>query len=244
MQIYWDEILSKSHLCAVVGILRTRHWVSAIVSATRDKNLLSFSASFRGLIESAADTSFSLRAVPLTLARQSYQIIDILSGKSDKLLFSTDLERELTHFALARYLSGAEAKKAPPEHQARPARNYIEILEQGNVANVVRCYREMCDRTHPGWSSVWMWLKHNQKEIHLSADQDASIISKFLAENTNTFIDLLTFGFNPSILTLRILNYFPIPKLHTPKLNCWNLSSIPGWQKCLHELDLNMGERQ
>ena len=241
MRIYWEEILSRSHLCSITGILRTRHWVSAVVSATRDKNLLSFAAAFRGLIESAADTSFSLRAVPLTLARLSSRIIDILSGKSDQLLIASELEGFLIHFAHARHLSGSEAKKHPPHHEARRTRDYIEILEQGNVANVVQCYCEMCDLTHPGQSSVWMWLKHKQNEVHLSAGQDESIISRYLKENTSTFIGLLMFGLNPSVLTLRILNYFPIPKLHTPQLNNWNFSSIEAWQKCRHELAHNLG---
>lgn len=242
MRIYWEEILSRSHLCSITGILRTRHWVSAVVSATRDKNLLSFAASFRGLIESAADTSFSLRAVPLTLARQSSQIIDILSGKSDQFLIASELEGYLIHFAHAGHLSSSEAKKNPPHHKARGTREYIDILEQGKVASVLKCYREMCDLTHPGQSSVWMWLKHKQNEVHLSAGQDESIITRYLEENTNTFIGLMMFGFNPSILTLRILNYFPIPKLHTPQLNNWNLSSIQGWKKCRYELALNLGK--
>ncbi len=242
MRIYWEEILSRSHLCSITGILRTRHWVSAVVSATRDKNLLSFAAAFRGLIESAADTSFSLRAVPLTLAHLSSRIIDILSGRSDQQLGSSELEENLIHFAHARHLSGPEAKKHPPHHKARPTREYIDILERGNVANVVQCYREMCDLTHPGQSSVWMWMKHKQNEVHLVAGQDELIISRYLREYTNTFIGLLMFGLNPSFLTLRILNYFPIPKLHTPQLNNWNFSSIQGWQKCRHELAHNLGK--
>ena len=241
-RIYWEEILSRSHLCSVSGILRTRHWVSAVVSATRDKNLLSFAASFRGLIESAADTSFSLRAAPLTLARHSSQIIDTLSGKSDQFLIASELEGFLIHFAHAHHLSGSEAKKHPPHHKARLTKDYIDILKRGNVASVVQCYREMCDLTHPGQSSVWMWLEHKQNEVHLSAGQDELIISRYLREYTNTFIGLLMFGFNPSVLTLRILNYFPIPKLHTPELNNWNFSSIPAWQKCRHELEHNLGK--
>ena len=243
MQIYWEEILSRSHLCSVTGILRTRHWVSAIACATRDKNLLSFAAAFRGLIESAADAAYSLRAVPLTLARQYSRIMDILSGESDQFLISSDLERALIHFAHARHLSGSDAKIAPPHHKARHIRDYIDILEQGNVANVVQYYRAMCDLTHPGQPSVWMWLKHSQKkEIYLSTDQGESIILQYLKDSTPTIVELLMFGFNPSILTLRLLNFFPIQRLHTRQLNNWNLSSIPGWKQCQYQMDLNLGK--
>ena len=108
-----------------------------MLSATRDKNLLSFAASCRGFIESAADASSSLRTVSLTLARQYSKIVDILVGDSDQLLIFSELEGELIHFAHARGLSGSEAKKAPPHHRARKVRDYIEVLEQSKVKNIV-----------------------------------------------------------------------------------------------------------
>lgn len=237
MQIYWDEILSRTHLCSVTGILRTRHWISSLLSATRDKNLLSFAAAFRGFIESAADSSSSLRVVPLNLAHHYSEILGILSGESDNVLLAKELEGELIHFTHARRLSGSEAKNAPPHHKARRVRDYIDILERGNVDNVVQCYGEMCDLTHPGQSSVWMWLEQIQNTLCLSAHQDESLISNYIQKNHKTFLDLLMFGFNPSIVTLRVLNYFPISRLHTPQLNDWNLSSIPSWRKCQHELE-------
>ena len=232
MQIYWNEILSRSHLCSIIGILRMRHWVSSLISATRDKNLLSFSAALRGLIESAADSSSSLNIVPLTLAHKYSDIVRNLSGESDKILVSSELEDALIHFAYARHLSASEARTAPSQHKARHVRDYIKILEAGNVENVVQCYREMCDLTHPGQSSVWMWLRQTQNTIHLSTDQDESIILHYLRQSNKTLVDLLMFGFNPSIITLKIINFFPIPRLHTPQLNAWNLSSIPAWKKC------------
>ena len=236
MQIYWDEILSRVHLCSVTGILRTRHWISSLVSATRDGNLLSFAAAFRGFIESVADSSSSLSIVPLTLARQHSDIVEMLSGNSHHLLFSSELEGELIHFAHARYLSASEAKNSPPHHKARRVQDYIDILRQGNVENVAQCYREMCDLTHPGRSSVWMWLRQTQNTVCLSADQGGSIISHCIQENRKTFTELLMFGFNPSILTLKVLNLFPISRLHTPQIEGWNLSSISGWIKCKNEL--------
>ena len=236
MQIYWDEILSRAHLCSVTGILRTRHWISSLLSAIKDKNLLSFAAALRGFIESSADSSSSLTIVPLTLARQYSEILGILSGESDQLLISSELEGELIHFTHARRLSKSEAENAPPHHKARHIRDYIDILERGKVDNVVQCYREMCDLTHPGLSSVRMWLKQSQNTLYLSAHQDESLISNCIQENNKTFLDLLMFGFNPSIVTLRVLNCFPILRLHTPQLNDWNLSSIPAWRKCQYEL--------
>ena len=100
LQIYWYEILARAHLTALTGILRSRRWLSGVVSATRDKNLLAFASAFRGLIESAADTSSAFQGIPLTLAHYHSQIIADLSGKLAKTVFfsSKEIEDALIHF--------------------------------------------------------------------------------------------------------------------------------------------------
>lgn len=238
LQIYWYEILARAHLTALTGILRSRRWLSAVVSATRDKNLLAFVSAFRGLIESAADTSSALQVIPLKLAHCYSQIIAALSGKLDKtIFFSSEMEDALIHFSHARRLSKAEQKKAPPSHKARQVYKYRQILKEGQVTNVDECYSVLCDLTHPGASSVWMWLNSvDGIEITLSAHQDESIISRLLQQYRTMMVELLMFAFNPAIITLNILNYFPIKDLHTPELLNWNLSEIALWQKCQSEL--------
>jgi hypothetical protein len=82
-----------------------------------------------------------------------------------------------------------------------------------------------------------MWLtSENGTEIDLRADQDQSVILQHLADYRETFMQLLMFAFNPALLTLSVLNYFPKRAFHTPKLLSWDLSSIPLWQKCQSEL--------
>ena len=80
MQVYWNEILARAHLTAVVAILRSRHWISAVVAATNDKNLLAFASAFRGLIESSADTQSALGGIAISLAENHVQISRALSG--------------------------------------------------------------------------------------------------------------------------------------------------------------------
>lgn len=238
LQIYWYEILARAHLTALTGILRSRRWLSAVVSATRDKNLLAFVSAFRGLIESAADTSSAFQGIPLTLARFHPQIIAALSGEPNRTMsLSSEMENALIHFSHARRLSKAEQKKAPSSHAARQVREYMKILEKGQITGVDECYSALCDLTHPGASSVWMWLNSvDGIEITLSAHQDESIISHFLQQYRTMMTKLIMFAFNPAIITLNILNYFPLKELHTPELLNWNLSGITLWQKCQSEL--------
>lgn len=238
VQRYWNELLARAHLTAIVAILRSRHWISAVVAAKEDKNLLSFAAALRGLIESAADTSSSLGSIPGTFAGDYAQINRALSGKiENQFVISKEIEDELIHFSHARHLTKAELTTAPRSHKAKKVRDYVEVLEKGQVHQVIACYQSLCDLTHPGASSVWMWLtSENDVDIELRPEQDESAIAFYLAEYRDTFLQLLMFSFNPALVTLNVLNYFPVRTLHTPKLLNWDLSGIPLWQKCQSEL--------
>jgi hypothetical protein len=237
MQVYWNEILIRAHLTSVIAILRSRHWINAVLSAMRNKNLLAFAAALRGFIESAADTSSALKSVPHTFARYQVQINRALSAQSEDLFLGKEIEDELIHFSYARHLTKAELTAAPSSHKARQIRDYINILEKGQVYQVIPCYQSLCDLTHPGASSVWMWLaSRNDVDIVLKPDQDESVIASYLTEYRDTFLELLMFSFNPALVTLNVLNYFSVQTLHTPKLLNWDLSGIPIWQKCQADL--------
>jgi hypothetical protein len=206
--------------------------------AAKNENLLAFAAALRGLIESAADASTALEVIPRTLARDHALIIRALSGALKKILVAGGrLEDELIHFSYARHLTKAEIGTEPPSHRARRIREYIEILEKGEVDKVVECYRTMCDLTHPGMSSVWMWLHLiDELEIELAPNQEGLLIEQLLKEYQKTFLHLLMFAFNPAIVTLKVLLHFPAKNFHVPALGSWNLSDIPLWNKCVADL--------
>ena len=238
MQVYWNEIIARAHLTAVVAILRSRHWISALVAATNDSNLLAFAAALRGLIESSADTQSALGGIAISLAENHVNIIQALSGKLVNQCFvSKEIEDALIHFKYARHLTRAEMEIAPKTHKALQVRQYLEGLEKGQVHKVTACYQSLCDLTHPGASSVWMWIaSENGVDLELNPHQDESAIAFYLTEYRETFPELLMFAFNPAVLALNVLNYFPLKKFHTPNLLDWNLSGIPLWQKCQTKL--------
>ena len=233
-QIYWNQILARAHLTAVVAILRSRHWISAVVAAAKDKNLLAFAAALRGLIESSADTASALEAIPISFAENHVLINRALSGTLGKqFVISSEIEDALIHFSHARHITKVERPSVPRSHEALKVRDYIEVLEKGKVHKVITCYQSLCDLTHPGASSVWMWLtSENGVNFELKPNQDESNIADYLTEYRDTFLELLMFSFNPALVTLNVLNYFPLRTFHTLALLDWNLSSIPSWQKC------------
>jgi hypothetical protein len=238
MQIYWSEILARAHLASATAILRSRQWIEGMRVAATVCNLLSFAASFRGLIESAADSSSALKSVALTLARDHGYVIQALAGHTKSQMFlAPELEDTLIHYAYARHLTKAQLQAAPPTHKALKVRDYIDTLEKGEVTGVIPCYQALCDLTHPGATSVWMWLQPaDDHTMHIQTNQERAIINDFLTEYRTTFLELLMFAFNPALATLRVLNYFPLTPLHTAALEKWKMSGIPLWKKCSEQL--------
>jgi hypothetical protein len=229
MQIYWSEILMRAHLAAATAILRSLKWIDGASVAAKAKNLLVFSAAFRGLIESSADTFTALNAVPETFARDYSMICQAIAGKADKLVIGKEMEDTLIHYAFARKTRRSEV--TPESHRARQVREYMDILERGQVPRVIECYSELCDLTHPGASSVWMFLHaKSEREFRVEPNRDEGVIRWFLSEYEDTLARLFMFAFNSPIMTLAVLNYFPLPEFHTPGLWNWDLSGIPAWR--------------
>jgi hypothetical protein len=76
-----------------------------------------------------------------------------------------------------------------------------------------------------------MWLlPDNELELHLQTDQDEQIINWFASKYESMFPELFMFAFNPPIITLAVLNYFPVPEFHTRELTNWDLSNIRLWK--------------
>lgn len=240
MKVYWFETLERVHIAAVTSILRNSRWLSAVLLTVPDRNALSFAAAFRGLLESAADTATALIGIPRTLANHYSTISDALSGLATTLVMSSELEDELIHYSHGRYVEKSEQGSTPQSHRARFAKEYRTAFEGLNANDVAQCYRFLCDLTHPGASSVLMWLATvDQKgsELVLSAKQDEAIIANFLKEYNTVLSDALALAFNAPLLALMTLNYFPIERLHTPKLLNHHLDGIVAWAEYRNELE-------
>ena len=240
MRVYWTETLGRAHLASATAILRSRRWLSGVEQASAENNLLLFAAALRGLMESAADASTALIGTPLTLAHRHSSISECLEGRARSRLESSEVEDELIHYSHARRLSRSERANAPSSHKARQVQEYLKIFGDLNAENVRRCYSDLCDLTHPGASSVTMWLDTDDptgSQFRLSTRQDQAFIADFLQRYPTIPLELLMFAFNGPVITLNVLNYFPIEDLHTPKLLNWHLDGIPAWIKCRGELD-------
>jgi hypothetical protein len=229
-RIYWYEILMRCHLTAATSIVRGRRWINAIAGNAERENYLGLAASLRGLIESAADSSTTLVNVPATLAENHFRIVAAIEGKAAQPFIVNGLEDSLIHYSHGRKLKKGEV--APQSHRAMTVRDYIKILENGQVPDVIECYSELCDVTHPGLTSVGMWLEQLAPlEYQLSLSQEPNMIRTLLNKYEPMFAPLFMFAFNTSLLTLATLNYVPVPEFQTPEVQGSDLTDIKEWRR-------------
>jgi len=229
--IYWHEMLARAHMAAVTSVYRSRQWVESISISAQHSNALGFAASLRGLIESAADTATSLIKVPMTLAEQHKEIDKMLRRKPLKrgFMINSELEDELIHFVFARKLG--KDSPAPRSHAAKTVSEYLKILDNANISGIRDTYQKLCDLTHPGASSILIWLSASESEENwrLQLGQEDDVIEFLATDHERLILELLMYAFNAPALVLAVLNYFPPKDFHTPKIKHWNLSGIPAW---------------
>ena len=151
MAVYWKELLNRAHWAASGSLIRTHRWLSGLFDAFIQENLIAFCAMFRGLIESCADTAYSLGPVAPTLASSRQTIDRALRRELRTNTVAEDIESRLIHFTFARKPRNGEA--IPKLHSVETITRYLSVLE-GEQPSVRRLYAELCDVVHPGASSI------------------------------------------------------------------------------------------
>jgi hypothetical protein len=229
-KIYWEEILGRAHFAAAASVIRAYRWCGGMTMGYSQGLFLPFCASFRALIESAADGYDVLRHVAATLAECRNTVNSIVQLKSDVGLNAEELENLLIHFSHARKLPKGEV--APASHNAKPAAEYVKSLEKQGVPGLYDCYSELCQFTHPAAYSVGHLLApESQTDFVLVPAHDEKRIEGLIDARQELVVPLFMFAFNPGALVLKVLLQFDVPQLHTPAIRRMNLRGLPGWRK-------------
>lgn len=235
MHTYWIEILYRAHWGASANLLRHKRWFDACLRLyTPSPNYLGFCASLRALLEGAVDASFSLSAVPLTLAQNFQSIQEALDEKSNKFIISKELEDTLIHFHYARKLDKDE--DAPSSHKAEFLTKYISAVEPKNREIIKPLYSSLCQIAHPAAQSLfWMSMTKNES-IKLTDDNDKEYIENICDEFSEAIEYIQMQSLNSSMMILKTLNYFSIHGLKTKKMDGIEMSNIPIWNKIVEEI--------
>lgn len=149
---YWVEILKRSALSSLLALCKLNHWISAIHNNIKINNFYSFCASLRGFVESCADTIFSLKKIPLTIARDYFAIHHAIHQFEGVVITHELLENELIHYLQAKKLSKEESKILPNTYRAKHIADYLGAIDE-ITDEITSMYSYLCGISHPGADS-------------------------------------------------------------------------------------------
>jgi hypothetical protein len=225
-QIYWREMLFRAHFAASAALLRTFHLVESMKRAWQAGDVYGLVNSFRFLVESGADTKYSLSWVPFTLANALDVITYQLSGNAREIVLNRELEDHLIHFWVARKLEKNEKDKVPNSHEARRTFEYINSLGNDNVKKV---YGRLCQIGHPSAQSI--------APFTIALDEDAgvyvftdwlpgTVLAQIFDEDAQRAFEFsLMMGINYSHCIFTVLNALPEKRLHVPSADRFSQTS-------------------
>jgi hypothetical protein len=229
-RIYWLEILFRAHFAASTSLIRTARWVDAMLALSDDPNFTAFNAAYRGCLEAAADSYHTFRSVPGMLADFHTVIRVALAKKIEQPTLFKDLEDALIHFTHAGYV--AKGEHVDPALRAKYTADYLKSLSTESV-DIMACYREVCDITHPGLGSVRCYADTFQTKdgtgYTLRFDRDAEQIKEFCKEYEPVSRRMMFFSVVPPVMTLRLLNDFGIEAIYTPSVMSVVPDNNPAW---------------
>jgi hypothetical protein len=231
--VYWREMLLRIHLACCISVRRHGEWLDALLAAVQAKSLFAACAAYRGFLESAADSLYSLGAGPRTLADNLTAIIHRLKKRRmDTIIASKEMEDRLIHFTHGRKLERSE--NPDPVHAARQIREYLDSLKAVGVPDVHALYAELCSITHPAAESVLIWFEGAKEDDAViwrrSATPPGEQIAGLLAHWKKTNDGVMNAAFVPAFMCLRILHKVDfLPKI--PSLRSFPLKNFPGWQQ-------------
>lgn len=247
MKVYWYEILARAHWASIASIQRNHSWMKALLNAFDQNNYLAFSGALRSLIESCGDSMTSLKDIPRTLAKDAEVISVCLKGNAKKMFTSPELEDRLIHFLYARKISKEDKKNNtfPESHLAKFTTHYLTVLDNGmKDGPVMQLYSELCQLSHPAAPSILYSMNQTNRGDYQVLGYNSKFnrvaISELLSEHGQAIIQVCQYGYNNSLVLLKLLNYFNRKDLETPQLRKYPLSDIEIWQKIKRELKKNV----
>lgn len=212
------DILERSHLACLCSAARSMRWLESVAASIQQNNYLSFSASLRGLLESAADSYDLFNHLPSTIVNYgpyfNYIIThEDLSDLNPKIDLSA-LESLLIHFSFAE--KQPKNKAIDSNLHAKTNTEYINNFQKNiQASGALGLYSTLCQITHPATPSLSCFYKELEATIEIDFKREGILIEEIMQQNESTIDNLLIFSINPIIITLNALrNIYPsFPKI-------------------------------
>ncbi|PZO17249.1 MAG: hypothetical protein DCE87_04735 [Betaproteobacteria bacterium] len=205
-EIYWKEMLARVHIVCLVSSFKTLRWIEALDSAC--DNYYGFCTSLRGLIESCADTFYTLRSTPLTLAKDFLIIKKQIERTSNLYTTHAELESSLLHYLQATKLKPREKEKYPDSFNAKSVKKYLTSMDNDRLVNL---YEILCGISHPSYESTQIFLfLHEGKTIvcNDSFELEKKLIKNLIEIYAPSLSFMIRVYMNNLLSVLLILNEF------------------------------------
>lgn len=209
--IYWSEMLFRIHIIVLVSSFKTLRWIEAMDN--NSSNYYGFCSSLRGLIESVCDTFYTLRNIPLTIARDFDAIKKQINENSDVLITHEKLESELLHYIQATKLDKSQKDNYPNSFNSKQIREYLDSVDDPEIISL---YSYLCGISHPALESNQIFLFSEQGDAIVCNDSfalESDLIDVVIAKNSETISNLFRKYMNNLVSVILLLNELKIDKI-------------------------------
>ena len=238
-RVYWKELLLRTHFAAVASMIRAKKWLRGAVVGVDENNLMIFSSSLRGYLESVVDTYYSLQSIPTGLALNYKKIKAALDGELNCTFVSNELESKLLHFQYA-----SKNKKQPKDKRALTNAAYIKLFDLGEIG-IKQLYSELCEITHPASRSVNCFSKEivvseTYSYCVIDENRDVDDIEKLLKTYAEQIKQLMKMDISLNGICLKVLNLFECKDVYTKHIDesiFAKMVSDKSWNKLLEMVE-------
>ncbi len=235
---YMKELLFRAHFAAMSSLAKNLEWINGMKCSYENGLYLPFASSFRSLIESVADSFESIKTVGVTIAENNEVINNKLNKVGDDFVIISELENDLIHYSHARRVEKGE--DVPQSHKAKSAAAYVTNFDKDTGQNFYGCYGELCQLTHPAAQGVLhMMPQINETDFSFEIGNGTNKIEELIHKHKDLIEPLIVFAFNPSLITLKVLNYIDLIECQSDILDSVNLDGLAPWKRCEKYLGIN-----
>lgn len=230
-KIYVLEIISRFHAAALITLRRNLSWMEAIETSYGQSSFFAFCASLRGMIESSADSFFSLRYTPQNLASYFRILASCISGaESTKVCVFKEMEDWGLHFLEA---GKYDDKSRDKEHyQAKQTYEYIDAIEKDPFfGKVYPLYQELCQITHPSRESTYLYFSRNNDHWVVQPFDFRERVNRLLTMPEVDYNAIFQGSLNAALITIWLIDQFGVTGMKCPQIHTISFESIGGFEE-------------
>ncbi len=241
MQTYWKEILLRAHFTSVLSIIRNQKWLSGVVMGIESKNLMVFSASLRGFLESVVDSYYSIEQLPTSLSLNYKSINKAVRGECNQIFFSEELEDKLIHFQFAKKTKDKynNAKKALTNAE------YIDFFDMWSDVKTKELYSMLCEITHPASRSLSCFtskvvVSESYSYATTSSSTDNEQIFEIIHDYGDEIVQLMKMSLPAPVICLKILSMYDFEDVKSEYVNECDINNIiseKSWNEILEMME-------